>query len=105
MPLSDRTEPLIFTSKGSLPESSLRLEPVWTDTADFTKLTLSYYLGDEIVKESAHVLSKQVAMAATLDGETPKAALYLASGTVTLAGAVAGYHTFASGFGASVAPQ
>lgn len=103
MPLSDRTEPLIFTSKGSLPESSLRLEPVWTDTADFTKLTLSYYLGDEIVKESAHVLSKQVAMAATLDGETPKAALYLASGTVTPA--VAGYHTFASGFGASVAPQ
>lgn len=103
MPLSDRTEPLIFTSHGNLPESSLRFESEWLDTKDFTNLTLRYYLGDETVKESAHVLSKQVAMAATLDGETPKAALYLASGTVTPA--VAGYHTFASGFGASVAPQ
>lgn len=51
--------PLIYTSKGNLPEASLRLEPVWLDTKDFTKLTLRYYLGDEVVKESAHVLSKQ----------------------------------------------
>ena len=53
------TEPMIYTSKGNLPEASLRFEPEWTDTKDYTKLSLRYYLGDELVKESAHVLSKQ----------------------------------------------
>ncbi len=53
------TEPLIYTSKGNLPEASLRFEPEWTDTPDYTKITLRYYLGDEIVKESAHVYGKR----------------------------------------------
>ena len=51
--------PLIYTSRGNMPEADLRLEPEWTDSNDFTKLTLRYYFGDEIVKESAHVLSKR----------------------------------------------
>ena len=52
-------EPLIYTSKGNIPESSLRLDPIWEDTADYTKLTLRYWLADEIVKESAHVFGKR----------------------------------------------
>jgi hypothetical protein len=55
--------PLIYTTKGNLPEESLRLEPEWVDTADFTKLILRYYLGDEIVKESAHVYGKRPLLA------------------------------------------
>ena len=51
--------PLIYTSRGNLPESSLRCEPVWIETPDYTKLVIRHYLGDELVKESAHVLSKQ----------------------------------------------
>jgi len=52
-------EPLVYTSKGNLPESSLRFEPVWEDTTDYTKFVARYWLGDEVVKESAFVLSKR----------------------------------------------
>jgi hypothetical protein len=37
----------------------LRCDPQWVDTPDYTKLILRYWLGDEVVKESAHVLSKR----------------------------------------------
>jgi len=50
--------PLIYTSKGNLPEASLRFEPIWVDTPAFTKFIARYWLGDEIVKESAFVLAK-----------------------------------------------
>lgn len=55
-------EPLIYTSKGNIPESSLRFDPIWEDTTDYTKLVLRYWLGDEIVKESAHVFGKRPLM-------------------------------------------
>ena len=51
--------PLIYTSKGNVAEDSLRFEPVWVDTPDFTKLILRYWLGNEVVKESAHVMAKR----------------------------------------------
>jgi len=51
--------PLIYTSKGNLPEASLRFEPVWEDNPDFTKFVARYWLDDEVVKESAFVLSKR----------------------------------------------
>ena len=51
--------PLIYTSKGNLPEADLRCDPQWVDTPDYTKLILRYWLGDEVVKESAFVLSKR----------------------------------------------
>ena len=51
--------PLIYTSKGNLPEADLQFEPIWEDTPDYVKLRLVYRLGDEVVKESAFVLSKR----------------------------------------------
>lgn len=51
--------PLIYTSKGNLPEADLQFDPIWEDTPDYTKLRLVYRLGDEVVKESAFVLSKR----------------------------------------------
>ena len=51
--------PLIYTSKGNLPESELQFEPIWEDTPDYTKLRLVYRLNGEVVKESAFVLSKR----------------------------------------------
>lgn len=51
--------PLIWTSKGNLPEADLIFEPQWTDTPDYVKLVLKYSLDGEVVKESAHVYSKQ----------------------------------------------
>ena len=51
--------PLIYTSKGNLPEADLQFEPIWEDAPDYTKLRLVYRLDGEIVKESAFVLSKR----------------------------------------------
>jgi len=51
-------EPLIYTSKGNLPISSLRYETVWHDTKDIMKFVERYLLGDEVVRESAHVYVK-----------------------------------------------
>lgn len=51
--------PHIWTSKGHLVESSLRCEPVWEETKDYTKLSLRHYLGDELVKESCFVLGRK----------------------------------------------
>ena len=51
-------EPLVWTSKGNLPQKDLRYEAFWDYKAgQYVKLVQRHYLGDEIVKESAHVLS------------------------------------------------
>ena len=50
--------PLLYTTKGNIPESDCRPEPVWEVTNDYIKFILRYWLGDEIVKESAFILSK-----------------------------------------------
>lgn len=51
--------PLIWTTHGNIPESDLRVDPVWEETADYTKLSLRHYLGDELVKESCFVLGRR----------------------------------------------
>lgn len=49
------TEPLIYTTKGNLPIASLAYSTVWDVTEDYIKFTETYRLGDEVVRESAHV--------------------------------------------------
>lgn len=40
MRLPDTVEPLIFTSKDNLPESSLRFEPEWLDAPRISRSSL-----------------------------------------------------------------
>jgi hypothetical protein len=51
-------DPLIYTSKGNLPLASLRYETAWHDTPEYVKFVERHWLGDEVVRESAHVYSK-----------------------------------------------
>lgn len=60
--------PLIYTSKGNLPLESLAYSTQWEDTDTYTKLIETYRLGDEIVKQSCHVLTKQSLTAAVEQG-------------------------------------
>jgi len=53
------SEPLVYTTKGNIPAADVRLEAVWEDTPEYTKLVLNYYLGDEVVRNDAHVYSKR----------------------------------------------
>jgi hypothetical protein len=50
--------PLIHTSKGNLPVADLRLEILWDDQPDYVKFVERFWLGEELVKESAHVYSR-----------------------------------------------
>ena len=52
-------EPLIYTSKGNLPIDDLRYETEWTVNDDYIKFVERHYLGDEVVKESAHVYDRK----------------------------------------------
>jgi len=65
-------EPLLWTSKGNLPIASLQHRPHWEDSADATVLVDEYFLGEESVHRSVHVLSKRgvtgEAIAAQLPG-------------------------------------
>lgn len=49
--------PLIWTTHGNLPEADLRLEVVWSMEKDCIKVVKRYYLGEELVKEGADILS------------------------------------------------
>lgn len=53
------TEPLIYTAKGNLPLASLQYATRWEDNEDFTKFIETYRLGDEVVRESVHVMGKK----------------------------------------------
>ena len=48
-------KPLIFTTKGNLPESSLKHEVEWRVTPEQITFIETYKLGDEVVKQSSHV--------------------------------------------------
>lgn len=52
-------EPLVWTSKGNLPIAALEYSTLWEETAEYTKFIERYQLDGEVVKESAHVLSRQ----------------------------------------------
>lgn len=49
------SEPLIFTTKGNLPLSSLTHEVEWRIAEKVIVFVERYLLGDEVVKESSHV--------------------------------------------------
>lgn len=51
--------PLIWTSRGNLPVASLQHVTSWEQTAEYTKLTDTYSLDGEVVKQSVHVLQHQ----------------------------------------------
>ena len=52
-------EPLIYTSRGNLPVSSLRLETAWDINDAYIKFVERYRdEAGEVVRESAHVYSK-----------------------------------------------
>lgn len=51
--------PLIWTSKGNLPTSSLQYATRWEDAPTYTKFVETYTLDGEVVRESAHVLAKR----------------------------------------------
>lgn len=48
-------EPLIYTTKGNLPVSSLRLVNTREDTPGNVVLVLEHFLGDESVRRDVHV--------------------------------------------------
>jgi hypothetical protein len=50
--------PLIYTSKGNVPIASLRYEHKWEDNDRYTALHEFWFDGDEIVKNSTHMLAK-----------------------------------------------
>jgi len=60
---------LIWTRYGHLPIDSLRYETAWHDEPDYVKFVERYFLGDELVKESAHVLARQGAEAHAAAGQ------------------------------------
>ncbi len=57
-------EPLIFTTKGNVPVAQLTYRTAWVVNDDFIKFTEQHLLGDEVVKESAHVFDRKGASAA-----------------------------------------
>ena len=52
-------EPLIWTSKGNLPLSSLEYETRWEQSETYIKFIETHRLDDEVVREAAHVLMLQ----------------------------------------------
>ncbi len=62
----DTQEPLIWTSHGNLPVSTLVYDTRWEDTPAYIKLVETYSLNGEVVRESAHVFSKQ---GASIEGQ------------------------------------
>lgn len=53
------TQPLVYTKNGNVPAASLRLQPVWEDAPSYTKLTVNYYDGEELVRNDVHVYDKK----------------------------------------------
>ena len=52
-------QPLIHTIHGNLPVDSLTYSTKWDDQADYTKFTETYKQGDEVVRQSVHVMGKK----------------------------------------------
>ena len=52
-------QPLIHTINGNLPVDSLTYSTEWDDQADYTKFTETYKQGDEVVRQSVHVMGKK----------------------------------------------
>lgn len=63
-------EPLVFTKYGNLAIKDLRYEERWTDNPEMTMLERIWWLGDELVSNSVHILGRK-----TLDLNAQQAAL------------------------------
>jgi hypothetical protein len=57
--------PMIWTSKGNLPEASLTYKHEWIDNDNETILAEEHYLDGELVKRAVHVKLKQAGVVAT----------------------------------------
>lgn len=53
------SEPLIYTIKGNLPIASLAYSTAWDVQDGYFKFTETYKLGDEVVRQSAHVYDRE----------------------------------------------
>lgn len=62
-------EPHVYTSQGNLPLASLGYSTRWEDGPDATTFIEEHRLGDEVVKRSVHVLSKQGLTGETVAGK------------------------------------
>jgi hypothetical protein len=62
-------EPLIWTSKGNLPEKDLEYSKNWEFKDDSIKFSETYKLNGEIVKQSAHVFVLRGHEIGALQGE------------------------------------
>lgn len=51
-------EPLIYTTKGNIPASQLRLNPIWDIQETYIKLNVEHYLGDEMVRNDVYVYDR-----------------------------------------------
>ena len=56
-------EPLVYTTRGNLPAAALRYETAWQDAPDRVVFRERHYLGDELVRESVHVMLRRGAAA------------------------------------------
>ena len=52
-------EPLIYTTKGNLAESSLTERVKWIDNEDETIINVEHWLGDECVKRAVHIYKRR----------------------------------------------
>jgi hypothetical protein len=66
-------EPLIYTIMGNIPIASLEYSSTWVDADTYIKFIETYKLGDEIVKQSAHVMVKRGLLAEATPGKFPGA--------------------------------
>lgn len=56
--MTNEDEPLIHTSRGNLPQASLRQAVVWTDNKDETICASELWLGDECVRREVHIYKR-----------------------------------------------
>lgn len=66
--MTDYVEPLIYTTKGNLPEKDLDYSKQWEFEGDSIKFSETYKLNGEIVKQSAHVFILRGHELGTLQG-------------------------------------
>lgn len=57
--MSPSDRPLIYTNLGNMPVDELQLHVRWEETPEYVKLVEYYTLNGEIVRESAHALSRK----------------------------------------------
>ena len=64
----DQPEPLVYTTKGNLPISSLEYFYWWENTEDYMKFVQGYKLDGEVIKQEAHAyLKKGIGIEASLE--------------------------------------